>query len=606
MKMKFSPISRFVVRCLYGSCLALGCAAQQPQASPAATAFAQIRLNTAYDDSSESLLLLAAVARYVPVRQIPVAAGDDLDKLFVREYGFGHTDLPKSYALLLRVILEKNHLSRPEDLRPGVLIIPAVPTRAWMRWGRNNPLNYIANMILFRADSAVAASSSTNRKPTLAAVGLTEGALPDVAYKEDVPSDQPRPTAPSALLVLELGVRQVASFVESKIFPPGTVTAATFPLPVQLADESKCDTEPASRDHATLTPAQRARIAQLLTQGSQRSPVVFILDTGWPSLAAYRESVGALHDILDTVWRSQFGVGFPKSQPMASLPAANNDHCRCIERGLRELRALDQDVEPAKRVRIVYVPLTREQGADSVLTDLLLTSTLLDRQSKEHVEINSKIIQGSRKEATDLVKNHFPEKWAGEEVQTDKSLLDAILSLGQAYAEASKTVFFVSESWTVRHPDWGGEYYVQYQNPQYGLVTAATGNDPNAPLLDFAQRSPNSKDTMAVINMTAAGVDPDSTLIEQRNIDESLAAGFDGYVTDDVFGTSFSAPRIAWFLAAGEAVRTQPLDLHYWGVDLSLMLKRLRDPNATGYQKLLFNPIRYIEAQAGVTETATH
>jgi hypothetical protein len=604
--MKLSPSLRFLVRCICSSWLALPCAAQQPQASPEATAFVHIRLNTAYDDSADSLLMLATVARYAPLRQIPVVAGDTLDALFVREYAFGSSDLPKSYALLLQVIMEKNNLARAEDLRPGVLVIPAVQKRVLMGYGRNNPLNYLANMTVFHADSAIAASSSTNRNATRSAVGLMQAEPPEVAYKAAVPVDQPRPTAPYALLALEMGVKQVASLVDSKIFSPGTVTAGTYPLPVKLAADSKCDSEPASRDHATLTQAQRDRIAQLLKQGSQRSPVVFILDTGWPSLTAYQESYSALYDIMDTVWRSRFSQRITKSQSQANLPASNSDHCRCIERGLRELRALDQGLEPAKRIRVVYVPLTREQGADNILTDLLLTSLLLQRQSKDSVTITNKIIDGTRKQASSVVKQYFPQKWIGDELQTDKSLLDAILLIGQAYAEASRSVFFASESWTVKHPDLGGQYYVMYQDPQYGLVTAATGNDSSTNLLDFAQRSPRTKDTMAVINMTAAKVDPLSTLMEKRNIEASVAAGFDGYITDDILGTSFSAPRIAWFLAAGEAVRIQPLDLGQWGIQLPEALKSLRAPNATDYQKLLFDPVRYIEMQAGITKTTTN
>jgi hypothetical protein len=550
--------------------------------------------------------MLKTVAHYAPLRQLLVAAGDTLDALFVREYGFGRSDLPLSYADLLQVILERNNLARAEDLRTGVLVIPAVPKRVLMEYGRNNPLNYVANMTVFHADSAIAASSSTNRNATRAAVGLMQAAPPEVAYKTAVPVDQPRPTAPYALLALELGVKQVASLVDSKIFSPGTVSAGTYPLPVKLAADSKCDSEPASRDHATLTPAQRDRIAQLLKQGSQRSPVVFILDTGWPSLTTYQESYSALYDIMDTVWRSRFGQGITKSQAQTSLPASNNDHCRCIERGLKELRALDQGLDPAKRIRVVYVPLTREQGADNILTDLLLTSILLQRQSQDNVTITDKIIDGTRKQASTVVKQYIPQKWIGDALQTDKSVLDAILLVGQAYAVASNSVFFASESWTVRHPDLGGQYYVMYQDPQYGLVTAATGNDGSTNLLDFAQRSPRTKDTMAVINMTAATVDPTSTLIEKRNIDASLAVGFDGYVTDDVFGTSFSAPRIAWFLAAGEAVRIQPLELAQWGIQLPEVLKGLRSPNATDYYKLLFDPVRYIETQAGITATTTH
>jgi len=59
-----------------------------------------------------------------------------------------------------------------------------------------------------------------------------------------------------------------------------------------------------------------------------------------------------------------------------------------------------------------------------------------------------------------------------------------------------------------------------------------------------------------------------STRLEDQNIDVAMAAGFDGAITDDISGTSFSAPRIAWFLAVGQAVRKKPLIMKQWGIDL--------------------------------------
>src|ERR1700688_1075400 len=127
-----------IILFLYSSWLGQICLGQEPQIEPPKTAVIHVRVDTAYDDSADSLTLLETLGKYAPVRVITVAPDDTLDALFVREYGFGKSDLPKSYALLLKIILEKNHLSRPEDLRAGRLIIPAVPKRAWMDFSRHN------------------------------------------------------------------------------------------------------------------------------------------------------------------------------------------------------------------------------------------------------------------------------------------------------------------------------------------------------------------------------------------------------------------------------------------------------------------------------------
>lgn len=573
------------------------CLGQLVPANPATTtAVVNVRVDTAYDDSDQSLALLQTVARYAPFRSVHVAQGDTLDAVFVREYGFGQTDLPKSYSLLLRAILERNNLARPQDLKPGTLIIPAVPKRVWMKWGHSNAMNYLANLSIFPAEAVGAASASTNRKPAAIGNEVSLREPSDLAYAKTVPADTHRFTAPTELLQFGMPIETARKLIESAVFPKGIVSAATFPLPVKLASGNACDTEEASRDHQTLRPEQKTKISLVLHQQSLRSPVLFILDTGWPSYEAYKESREALYEVLDTVWQKKFGRHFPKSKAQLAIATALNEHCRCIERALRELRALDNP-DPHKKVRIIYLPLTREQGASTILTDLLETNNLLERSQKNKVGLNTLIIRGTRARANVLVMRHFPAQWSGDEVNTDKSVLDAILLIGQAYAAIANSVFFVSESWTVGHESYGGKYYVQYQTPQYGMVLSAVGNDGTTNLLDFAQRSTSVKDTMAIMNMTASGLAPLSTHVAENYIDIAVAAGFDGSVTDDISGTSFSAPRIAWFLAAGEAVRKRKLDLDNWGTNLQLQLRALRDPQATGYRKVLFDPDRYIEAQ---------
>jgi hypothetical protein len=573
---------------------------QQLSSNPGATAVVHIRVNTAYDDSEKSLALLQAIANYAPVRRITVARGDTLDALCVREYGFGVSDLPKSYKLLVESILKKNHLSRPEDLRPGNLIIPAVPRRAWMDWGRGNLQNYVSNMTIYSSESAASASSSTNHAPTRPTMDLTESPPQELAYRASIPHEKHRFTAPNEAISLEMPVKAADSLVESPLFDPGIVTSFVHSIPVVLAGDDKCDTEPASRDHQTLTTGQKSVIAQLLKDHSQRSPLLFILDTGWPSYDAYVQSREALYKVLDVVWKSKFGATFQHAPALKEIQAAGNEHCRCIDRALKELQALQEGLDPEKRIQIVYVPLTREQGASTILTDLLQTSALLQRLIAGEAILNNSSINSTRMYTKSLVAKHYPAKWSGQEVRTDKSLMDAVLLIGQAYAEQTQTVFFANESWTVEH---GGKYNVQYQTPQYGMVTSAAGNDGTKNLLDFAQRSANTKDTMAIINMTGTGVDQTSTRLEDQNVDVAMAAGFDGLVTDDITGTSFSAPRIAWFLAAGEAVRKKPVLMKQWSVELWQQLTLMRNPLAIGNDKLLFDPVKYISTQAGVAGT---
>jgi hypothetical protein len=247
------------------------------------------------------------------------------------------------------------------------------------------------------------------------------------------------------------------------------------------------------------------------------------------------------------------------------------------------------------------VPLTKEQNATPVLTDLLQTEYLrgFTNYSNKQVKPPKDLIKRSRETAENTISKSYPEKWSGDEVLTDKSILDAILDLGNLYANENHTVVFVNESWTVPHD----EYHVYYPDPLNGIVLAAAGNanlNVISSHLDFAERSTNHKDTLAVMNRRPGESDfPCSSSFVGANVaDEAMATAFDGEVLGSaICGTSFAAPRIAWILAADEAVRKSALDpTTSWEVLLDLRLKKIRDSNASGFDIYLFDPIAFLKS----------
>jgi hypothetical protein len=564
--------------------------------TPMETAVVQVQVNRAYDDSEASLRTIETIAQYAPSRRIRVVAGDKLAELIVRTYGFGASDLPKSYALLEKTILEKNNLKRAEELRPGTLNVPAIPTWAHKEYGRENPYNYIANTTLWAAETARPAAASANRNPVREDGVIAASAAAEIAFAQPVALSLNRPNAPFELMKFELPVKAAEEMAAS-----GTGNLVSHSMAVKLAAESACDTTATERNNATLTTEQRTAIAGLLAGQSRRSPIVFVLDTGWPSYEAYKESHEAFYEVLEEVWRDRFEMSIPKPPRAASVRDANHGHCRCIERALRELRDLDRNLEPGKRIRVAYLPLTREQEASRVLTDLLQTSEMLQRQTRSNGRMTPTMREESRVWARQFVSKYFPAKWEGEEVKTDKAILDAILAVLRIYAQSRQTVFFANQSWTVEHD---GKYKVYYEAPEFGIVTSAAGNDRSTKLQDFAQRSLSTHDTMAIMSMTASEVAADSTLILEQDIHRALATGFDGRLDGDIHGTSFAAPRVAWFLAAGEAVRSAPLDLERWAFDLKDQIMRIRNPEAAGFLKLWFDPVKYLESAARVPRTS--
>jgi hypothetical protein len=190
-----------------------------------------------------------------------------------------------------------------------------------------------------------------------------------------------------------------------------------------------------------------------------------------------------------------------------------------------------------------------------------------------------------------------PNQWVGQEVKTDKAILDALLWIGDKYAEKKDTVFFINESWTVPHE----EFFVTYPSPLQGLVVAAVGNsgdNVNSTLRDFSQRCINNRDTLAVMNMNRGGqLICSSSTVDDQNLDDVLSVGFDGLVSDseNQCGTSFAAPRVAWLLAASESLRTQTIAFQTWGVRLHHRLRDARDPSANGLGKLRLDPVRFLQ-----------
>ena len=224
-----------------------------------------------------------------------------------------------------------------------------------------------------------------------------------------------------------------------------------------------------------------------------------MLDTGWPGRTASDESRQAVEDVLSVVSHEYFQRTYRPSHQLARFVPANNPHCRCIERALKELRALDAGLPPERRIRVAYLPMTREQDGGALLAALLQTNDLLQSQTQTGGIPTDQRVTAAAAWANKIL-GLLPERWTGDIVRSDKAVIDAVLGVARAYALARDTVFFINESWTV---DPKGKYKVFYDPPEPGIVTAAAGNDPTAAPQNFARRSSSSNDTLAIINLGA-------------------------------------------------------------------------------------------------------
>jgi hypothetical protein len=597
-ELKLATLTRYLTVLALAVLMPCRSSVAQVDAEKRSTALVQVRINTAYDDSTESLSLLNALIEHGPTRQVAVPAGGTLSSICVREYAFGFSDLPKTYQLIVAAILARNKLGSPEDLKPGFLVIPAIPRRAATIFNKSDFRNYVADRYIFRVKDALPAeiaSACSHCKPSLSAPGINSiaeiGNAADIAYTGPTGANGNRIAAQYTLVNYELPLAATADFMASG--PVAAVSSVfAYPLPISLAADYTCDLADTSKDIEFLKDSEKQQITDLLGN-SQRSSFFFVLDTGWPSQATYDQSRNDLYSILTTIWKHYFNIEFSSAKASPSIGDPNHPHCKCIERSLRSLRALDA----AHHVKVIYLPLTQEQGGATIIADLLQTMVLLQQVSDANVTLTPDIVKKARDQAEELATTRFPQKWVGESVRTDKSLLDAVLFIGNKYSETQKTVFIANESWTAIHE----QYFVTYPSPLFGTVVAATGNadeNVNEKALDFSQRASNNHDTIAVLNMQAKGIICDSGFIDQRDIDSAMAVGFDGHITEDFCATSFATPRVAWFLAAGEAVRTADLTPRHWGIDLHDCLSALRNGSNEGFTKLLFEPVKFLVAES--------
>ncbi len=538
--------------------------------SQAGKSLVQLRVNTAYDDSPTSLKIVAAMAKNLPSKKARLRPHETLSDLIVHEYAFGPRNLPKTYRLIEDAIRERNPI-RMRDLRripPGTYRIPSVPSRAWKDFKRNKVLNYLPKVFVFARPLEEVVRPDLIR----GAAGLV--------YEPPTTLEENRRGAQTVLIDMPMSPEMGRALLSD---PEIGRIGAFFnrPMTVHLADLSDCDSNDDSIIHKVLTGTQPADIASLLAQAlPQRQAGLFILDTGYPSDSAYRESLEELSAILTRIWSEIFGKQPPYPFTSDIQPGtyikAGHAHCRCIERGLHEFVTLD----PQKKIKVIYVPLTQEQGAVPLLRALVQTSYLLQWMGAHQVPPDPELLDRSLKEAQKVTDN-LPSSWQGEEVKTDKAIVDAILWIGKTYATLTGTAYLVNESWTVDHD----EYLVNYDSPLNGIVVAAAGNASNSvndlQLVDFAQRCIVNKDTLAILNLDSNGPACGSSWVDEHHLADAFAVGYDGKVSANVCGTSFASPRVAWLLAAAEVARTTPVDLQYWGLETHKRLVSLRNPSAS-------------------------
>jgi hypothetical protein len=557
-----------------------------------------VDIDRRYDDSEASLGQISLLFDLLPPTQVRLSANTSLSQLILEHYGISDShggaldhpsDQPETYRLLLYQIRVLNSLDDANLVPPGNLLIPTLPPRVV-----DADQNYRGGPLIITSSLAPRAQPG-QQSQVFGDVKLREGAVIN-----EGPSASDKARVARFVFRIPLSLWQNLFDQAPDVLDIANVRAQAQALPLSLVPGVK-EATPTSFE---VSPALRTQITSLLSASKRRS-TVFILDSGWPSAEDEVSSRNALREIFDVVSDS-FRIEPVARRKPAAFVEPGSTHCKEIAEALQDFRRLDA----SGRVRVVYVPLSREQDSSDLLREMVFLGGAIDlkrvqaqRESQDfppsRVRLDKSAIKYLKAQAKDAVAS-LPASLK-QTFSMNSQVLQALLTVANVWAAKTHSVFFLNQSWTVAT----NSARINFETGLRGLAVAAVGNDPYRDVydvnrgIDFARRSYRDKDVVAVMALNVNGNRACSSFVNSAKLADAFVVGYSGSLRDGRCGTSFAAPRIAWLLAAKEASRAdEPKDADAWALELFATMKDLRPTTDT--LGLLFNPAKYL-AQIQVT-----
>ncbi len=552
-----------------------------PQVAPSPGQFSvRVTVSGTYRNTDEDAKRVDTIGRLLPPTLVNIPAGDTISAFIARQYGFGNSDgLSRIYDVVEKILLDLNGLQRPTDWKPGQRFAPTLP-----KWAKSdfNP-NKIANQISILSESLGALI-----------VGPGDVALPPPPPPVERPNSAPQNqgidiaglTDTAAADIMRRVQANSALFAEAPLLLTGSMN-------VRFDRSDLGSDSPAS----PLTPDEIERLRSIGAQKPVRGSLLYVLDSCWPDERAYIESVTRLLGILaDLRTTNKLGPAFTPSLKPGSFspPAKGGTHCQDVEASLRFLRAVDG----GGVVSVIYVPLSKDQQSEAVLAELLYSHFLVQGVGSGLgvADLNLPVFSDVRKKAKEKVNEalqNIPKVAVGQSLATEKAILDSVMTVANLHARKTRQSYFINESWNVGRSN----LFPQYPKVPLGLVVAAVGNSGGVNVYeqewDFALRSSNADDTIAILNTDRSG----EFLCHSNVISfgpASRALAFDGRVGQTTCGTSFSAPRVAWLLAFWEAFQQMPPNPSGWAKEFQMRMLRLRS-ESDGVTGLVLDVQRYLK-----------
>jgi len=409
-----------------------------------------------------------------------------------------------------------------------------------------------------------------------------------------VPSRPPTPTAPVYTYLVRLPAKDVPAF-KTAINPDGisgaisTISNPSDMLEVRPAGEIR----PSESEDFQISDSGKAVLVKVFSQkpvaNTNKRPVLIILDDAIPSQVAWQDTKRFLSEAeADIIRLSERDKEW--AQPIKNLPdsdweptiiqgpaglkgcekgvedAACNFHAKKIERALIPLKKLAHpDNQP---VRVVWIPIFNTQpGSFALLTRIFRTvestpGTLITGSGNARKFTDNEFSRLSEDLAN--LKDQLLIKYPAtkNDWKTPGPVLYNTVQFARWYAALTKIPVFINLSWTFPTDVMG-------ERPEGGVyktvIVVAAGNpcvhedtcpgyteDDKIGEYDFLHAWSFSRDRYIVV--ADIGMDGNVACFSATPKPVAGLFAFPGNIKGDC-GTSYSAPRVAWLMAARESYR---------------------------------------------------
>lgn len=500
------------------------------------------RVPSAYSSPDFSRAQIDQLLEKSPVRTLRMELGDTLSGRLQSQFRVNATTTPEMYGSLLSKVVELNHLKSADDLIAGQeLLVPVIP--------KTSKQGALQGLSLAFSETDIAFTASEFSPAFVGEVAETEIQYFKVPIRE------------LPLHALELNAQQGASGPIEVLFGQGAVPSST----------------PTGQ---VLEPELGAQLRLALSASRNGlNPTLVVVDDAIPDKDEYARARAFLLEVSNEIRETH---GFKDSPYVAEInspeiwSALNEDsthypslvmHASVIKKALAPLIALDS----GERVRVIYLPLSATQhGVSPILKELLYLAELLRIVSPSSVTSSS--ANPTQREAArrvvEMVVKSNPSVFefgpvafssaGGKTLRSDRYLIEALSSVLDAYSRAAGQPHMLSFSWTTPKLS----FPTAFVGSPYGLMFAAAGNRSSSPMIpdilesevQFASRAVGPMDVVAVLNSDGQTGPCASNLFNDDSGIQVLSLSLTGLVDATHCGTSFSAPRVAWLVAAREAI----------------------------------------------------